>query len=115
MQIKLLPGKLLNEDGNLYQAGYANSLVKDYDRNAIKAGKMRIKEWDYYYVGNAKYGVALTIADNSYMSLCSLSFLDFEKKEDNTKSVIKFFSLENLNFQKHLLKATFITRTKKLK
>ena len=97
MQIKLLPGKLLNEDGNLYQAGYANSLVKDYNRLDIKASKWRIKEWDYYYVGNSKYGVALTIADNSYMSLCSLSFLDFEKKEDNTKSVIKFFSFGKLN------------------
>lgn len=100
MQIKLLPGKLLNEDGNLFQAGYANSLVKEYGREAIKAGKMRIKEWDYYYVGNAKYGVALTIADNSYMSLCSLSFLDFENKVDNTKSVIKFFSFGKLNLPK---------------
>ena len=96
MQIKLLPGKLLNEDGNLYQAGYANSLVKDYSRRDIKASKWRIKEWDYYYVGNSKYGVALTIADNSYMSLCSLSFLDFENKVDNTKSVIKFFSFGKL-------------------
>lgn len=96
MQIKLLPGRLLNEDGNLYQSGYANSLVKEYNRNDIKAGKSRIKEWDYYYVGNSKYGVALTIADNSYMSLCSLSFLDFENKIDNTKSVIKFFSFGKL-------------------
>lgn len=97
MQIKLLPGKLLNDEGNLFQAGYANSLVKEYDRKAIKAKKSRIKEWDYYYVGNDKYGVALTIADNSYMSLCSLSFLDFDKKEDNTKSIIKFFSNGKLN------------------
>lgn len=92
MQIKLEPGKLLNEEGNLFEAGYANSLVKDYNRFDIKASKWRIKEWDYYYVGNSKYGVALTIADNSYMSLCSLSFLDFEKPYDITKSVMKFFT-----------------------
>lgn len=114
MQIKLLPGKLLNEDGNLFQTGYANSLVKEYDRGAIKAGKMRIKEWDYYYVGNAKYGVALTIADNSYMSLCSLSFLDFENKLDNTKSVIKFFSFGKLNLPKSSREGDVHCKSKKV-
>lgn len=97
MQVKLQPGKLLNDSGNLQEAGYANSLVKEYDRNSIKASKWRIKEWDYYYVGNSKHGVALTIADNSYMSLCSLSFLDFEKKSDITKSVMKFFTFGKIN------------------
>ena len=62
MQHKLTPGPLLDQTGNLAEAGYAFSLVKDYDRKAIKAGKMRIKEWDYYYIGNNDYGIALTIA-----------------------------------------------------
>lgn len=97
MQIKLEPGKLLNEEGNLFEAGYANSLVKEYNRLDIKAKKWRIKEWDYYYVGNSKYGIALTIADNSYMSLCSLSFLGFEKPYDITKSVMKFFTIGKTN------------------
>ena len=46
MQHKLSNGPLLDSNGNLVEAGYAFSLVKDYDRKAIKAGKMRIKEWD---------------------------------------------------------------------
>lgn len=96
MQLKLNPGKLLDEQGNLVEPGYANSLVKEYDRNSIKAKKSRIKEWDYYYVGNSKHGVALTIADNSYMALCSLSFLDFEKPSHITKSVMKFFTFGKL-------------------
>ena len=33
-----------------------------------------MKEWDYYYVGNDHFGVALTIADNSYMGLDSISY-----------------------------------------
>lgn len=33
-----------------------------------------MKEWDYYYVGNDHFGVALTIADNSYMELDSISY-----------------------------------------
>ena len=97
MQNKLSPGKLLNATGNLNEAGYATSLVKEYNRNDIKASKWRIKEWDYYYVGNSKYGVALTIADNSYMSLCSLSYLNFEKPCDITKSVMQWFTFGKLS------------------
>ena len=67
---------LLDEKGELIECGYANSLVLDYDRNAIKSKKRRIKEWDYYLITNEKYAVALTIADNSYMGLDSISFLD---------------------------------------
>ena len=78
MQHKLTAGPLLDENGNLNEAGYAFSLVKDYDRKAIKANSMRIKEWDYYYIGNDEFGIALTIADNSYMNLMSVSLLDFK-------------------------------------
>ena len=39
----LSAGPLLNEEGNLSEAGYAFSLVKEYDRKAIKAGSLRIK------------------------------------------------------------------------
>ncbi len=42
-QIKLTPGKLLNVYGNLNEAGYATSLVKEYHRHDIKAKKLRIK------------------------------------------------------------------------
>ena len=92
MENLLHVGELLDESGNLAEAGYALSLVKKYDRNKIKAGKSRIKEWDYYYIGNKDYGLALTIADNSYMGLISVSFLDFKNKIDITKSVMKFFT-----------------------
>lgn len=92
MQHKLSSGPLLNEEGNLNEAGYAFSMVKEYDRKAIKAGKLRIKEWDYYYIGNNDYGIALTIADNSYMSLVSVSILDFKEKWFVTKSSMGFMS-----------------------
>lgn len=89
-QIKLTNGPLLDEAGEIIQSGYATSLVKEYDRRKIKAGALRIKEWDYYYVGNNHYGVALTIADNSYMGLYSVSFLNFDEKWEITKSVMTF-------------------------
>ncbi|MCI6793540.1 MAG: DUF2804 domain-containing protein [Mollicutes bacterium] len=76
----LTEGKLLDEKGNLLEAGYSTSLVKEYDSSKIKAGKMRIKEWDYYYFGDLEYGIALTIDDNRYRGLVSFSILDFKSK-----------------------------------
>ena len=97
-QNQLTPGPLLNDHGNLSEAGYAYALVKRYDRALIKAGKSRIKEWDYYYIGNADYGIALTVADNGYMSMASISVLEFgDHPNDVTKSVIGLFPMGKLN------------------
>ncbi len=79
-------GPLLDENGRLCEAGYATSLVKAYDRKAIKAGKSRIKEWDYYLIYNDRFGVALTLDDNSYMGMISASFLDFQNPAERTFS-----------------------------
>ncbi|MCI7220230.1 MAG: DUF2804 domain-containing protein [Bacilli bacterium] len=85
-------GKLLDENGNLTESGYHYRLVKEYSRDDIKASKMRIKEWDYYYIGNNKKGFSFTIADNSYLDLCSITMLDFEKKTYFENSRMHFFS-----------------------
>lgn len=89
MQGRLLgDGPLLDDNGALNESGYAFSQVKRYDRNAIKGKRLRIKEWDYYCFGDDKYMVALTVADNSYMSLGSVSLLDFERLKYITDSKI---------------------------
>ena len=93
MQKELTEGRLLDAKGNLAEAGFGYRLVRDYRRKDIKAGKLRIKEWDYYYIGNPLFGLALTIDDNSYMSMASVTFFDFAEKKDYTKSPITFFSL----------------------
>lgn len=85
-QVKLSAGDLLSENGQLAEAGYAHSLVKKYNRAAIKAPRYKIKEWDYYLIYNQDFGVALTVADNSYMGLVSASFLDFQGKTEKTIS-----------------------------
>ena len=90
-------GNLLDEKGHLNECGWAKSLIKKYDRNDIKAGKLRIKEWDYYLIYNQKFGVALTIDDNSYMGLTSISFLDFENVCETTKSPMKFMTKGKTN------------------
>ena len=67
---------LLDKKGHLIEAGFTKGLLMDYDRKAIKASGHRIKEWDYYLIANNDFAVALTIADNSYMGLDSISLLD---------------------------------------
>lgn len=79
-------GELLDKKGRLVQSGYAFSQQKLYERAAVKASRLRIKEWDYYSVADDEFAVALTVADNSYMSLASVSVLDFKYLEYVTKS-----------------------------
>lgn len=89
-------GELLDGKGILRDSGYAFSQVKRYDRKAIKGKRFRIKEWDYYCFGDDKYMVALTVADNSYMSLGSVSVIDFRHLRYITESKIGLFSMGKL-------------------
>lgn len=90
-------GPLLKADGSLREPGYAKKLLLDYDRSAIRAGRFRIKEWDYYLVACDEFAVALTVADNSYMGLDSISLLDFRIPWEHTNSPIALMTLGKKN------------------
>ena len=77
----------------LYEAGYAKRLLPIYRRADIKAPVARIKEWDYYLVANDHFAVALTIADNGYMGLDSVSFLQFDEGWQMTRSPMRAFPM----------------------
>lgn len=93
MQKLMTHGELLGDDGALIESGYATSLVREYRRSAIKASTLRIKEWDYYLIYNGSFGVALTIADNAYMSMLSVSVIDFNAPNETTASVMGAFPM----------------------
>lgn len=84
---------LLNEAGDLTECGYAKTLLPVYRRGDIKAGRLRIKEWDYYLITDGRIGLALTVADNSYMGLDSISLLNFEEGWEITKSPMRLMPL----------------------
>ena len=113
MNVLLSKGRLLDVKGNLAEAGFAFSLVKEYRRSDIKAKKSRIKEWDYYYIGNEEYGIALTIADNSYMGMASISFMDFVNKDSVTKSYIQLFTDGSIIMPPHSAMGDIIYERKK--
>lgn len=94
MQHEITEAKpLLNARGDLREAGFAKKLLPIYRRADVKANKMRLKEWDYYLIGNDRFAVALTISDNGYLGLDSVSFLNFESVWERTESKIRALPL----------------------
>ena len=89
MQHRIItPGPLHDENGRLIETGYATRLIKAYDRSRIAARPFRIKEWDYYAVCTDRFALALTIDHNGYMTMDSISLLDFEENSQVTSSRI---------------------------
>lgn len=88
---------LLSEQGVLIEPGWSRKLIQTYNRNQIRASRLRIKEWDYYLVLGKGFGVAFTIADNGYMGLISVSLLNFKENREHTQSLITPFPMGRLS------------------
>lgn len=112
-------GPLLDGQGGLREPGYARSLLLDYDREAIRAPRMRIKEWDYYLIYDDEVALALTVDDNGYMGLTSASYIDFIAATEHTTSPMTLFPrgrtglpassvAGDIHFDKGATKADFI-------
>jgi hypothetical protein len=93
MQHEIIKGRLLDGFGQLAEAGFAHEPLKTYDRADIKTPKWRIKEWDYYYIGNTKHGLSLTISDLGYISMIGITFFDFKQPKEYSKSFIGLFPM----------------------
>ncbi len=93
-----VPGPLHDSAGRLSETGYAVSLLKTYDKSRIAANRLRLKEWDYYCTCTDQFALALTIADNGYMTMDSISLLDFDRNSQVTASrmSVPFLSKRNL-------------------
>ncbi|MFA6866886.1 MAG: DUF2804 domain-containing protein [Clostridia bacterium] len=80
--------KLLDNNGNIANAGFAKKLLWEYSRDQIRAPKSIIKEWDYYYIGNKDYALCVTISDMGYIGALSASVMDFTVPKQITKSAV---------------------------
>ena len=87
------PIPLLDERGELTEPGYAKSLLPIYQRERVRGSLMRLKEWDYYLVMNDDLALALTVADNRYMGLDSVSLLEFGPGRQMTRSFLRPLTL----------------------
>lgn len=114
MQNRLKPGKLLNAKGALNESGYATAPVKTFNKKQVKQSKLKLKQWDYYYVENGEMGVAFTVADNAYMGVLSVSVMDFRRGSVHTKTKMPVMPMGRLGLPEsslegdvHVKKASF--------
>lgn len=89
--------KLLDAKGNIAEPGWSRKQLQIYERNAIRAPKFRIKEWDYYLVLNKDFAVAFTVSDDGYVGLQSVSLLDFTKPWEHTETILDMFPMGKLH------------------
>jgi len=80
---------LLDHRGNLLEPGWARRPLFRYNRENLAASPLRLKEWDYYAILSRDWGLALTMADNGYMSFLALTWFDFTLPEETSFSLIK--------------------------
>lgn len=88
---------LLNEKGHIINPGFAKSMLWEYHKKDVKASKIKLKEWDYYLINNDDYAIAFTIADNAYIGFVSVTFLDFNSKEQDMYSKMKILPMGKFN------------------
>ncbi len=92
-QQRLTPGDLHDAQGHLQQCGWATAELRRYDRAAVRASALRIKEWDYYCIANDRFALALTVADNGYLGFLGVSWMDFTRRSAVNFGAIRPFPL----------------------
>ena len=107
-------GPLHNESGFISEPGYARDLILEYDRRRIQSSRLRIKEWDFYLVGNDSYALAFVVADNGYMGLGSVTFFDFKKPAKHSCDKFTLFPLGKLGLPTRSMEGCTRFRSKKL-
>lgn len=105
---------LLDEKGRLAEPGWSRKFLQKYERDKVAAKSVRIKEWDYYLVMGKDFGAAFTISDNGYVGLQSISFLDFTKPFEHTKTVLKPLPMGKLKMPENPMEGSCFYNDKKL-
>lgn len=87
------PGNLLDEVGNLSQAGWATNQVLDCNlENAnfykLKAFQgLRVKVWDYYAVTTPTHFFSFTLSDIGYLGMVFAYVIDFQTGEYKEETI----------------------------
>ncbi len=87
--------RLLKDDGTLTEEGFARKDLFIYERERIKASKLRIKEWDYYMILNPEkeYALCLTFSDLGFAGLFAVAFADYRMGKAAQSDALKFLTL----------------------
>lgn len=88
---------LFDPDGDLIQSGWARRLLLNYNREMMRAGSFRVKEWDCYVIMNPEFSVSLIISDVGYFGMATVDWRDFKNDEGSSGIAIRFFTRGKLN------------------
>lgn len=102
---------LLNENGLINEEGWARHPLWIYNRKAIKAPSLKIKEWDYYCITDSlgKWAIGVTFSDLSYASFFSISFIDFGLGKFSQTDDMKLFTKGKMNLPSNSTKEHHLT------
>ncbi len=84
--------KLLNSDGMLNNAGWCRRNLYLYNREDISAPKWRIKEWDFYQVGNDRFMVQICFANISIGAAATATLVDLKTGKSYAKTSLALFT-----------------------
>ena len=74
----IVPGTALDDGGNVAEAGWARSWVRSFNRETIRFDADRLKEWNYFFVGDENYGIGVSLANVGSFHRMSCSFMDYK-------------------------------------
>lgn len=103
---------LLTENGCLNVDGYSKKMIVNYNKENVK-NKKRLKEWDYYYIGDSRLGLCLTISDISYAGVLSASVVDFVNRKHYDQTSLVLFPKEKVELPLTSESGTSHFKTKK--
>lgn len=90
------PSNLLDKNGHLIQKGWARRSLLRYNRENIRVGWHRIKEWDHYAVLHPDYAFLLTISDIGYLTLIGVQWLNYKEGTQTVFGTIRPLTRGNL-------------------
>ncbi|HIU35131.1 MAG TPA: DUF2804 domain-containing protein [Candidatus Fimenecus excrementigallinarum] len=85
---------LLDENGNLSEPGYCVHNLYDYDRRAVRANPLRIKEWDFYQISDKRYTIQMTIASISYGGMAGVTLFDRQTGERHECTALSLLTFD---------------------
>ncbi len=96
-------GKLHDATGLLREAGWSRYPLLEYDRSRIRAGRVAIKEWDYYAVYSYEHDiwVTTTFSDLGYAGMFAIAFIDGKSGNWAQKDAISILPLGSHNLPPH--------------
>lgn len=91
---------LLDARGVVAEEGWARRPMWRYDREAVHASRLRIKEWDYYALSSAKgrWAIGLTLSDLGFGALMAIAFVDYQRRQAVQADGIRLLTLLRTGF-----------------